>query len=168
MPGFPVHHQLLELAQTHVHRDRAVTISSLCHPFLLLPSIFPSIRGFSNESVLCIRWPKCWSFNILATWYKELTHWKSPWCWERLKAGGEGDDRGWDGWIASLIQWTWTCETAGRQWGTGRPGLLQSMGSQSVRNDWATELNWTEYSTVYMYHFFIHSSVDGHLGCFHS
>ena len=64
MPGFPVHHQLLELAQTHVHRDRAVTISSLCHPFLLLPSIFPSIRGFSNESVLHIRWPKYWSFSV--------------------------------------------------------------------------------------------------------
>ena len=50
-PGFPVHHQLLELAQTHVHRDRAATTSSLCHPFLLLPSIFTSIRVFSNESV---------------------------------------------------------------------------------------------------------------------
>ena len=47
-----------------------------------------------------------WSFNTLATWCKELTHWKRPWYWERLKAG-EGDDRGWDGWMASLTRWTW-------------------------------------------------------------
>ena len=65
--GFPVHHQLLELAQTHVHRVRRVMPSNhliLCHPLLLLPSIFPSIRVFSNESVLCIRWPKYWSFSF--------------------------------------------------------------------------------------------------------
>ena len=51
----------------------------------------------------------CWNWNSdnLATWYKELTHLKRPWCWERLKAGGEGDDRGWDGWMVSLTQWTW-------------------------------------------------------------
>ena len=98
----------------------------LCRPLLFLPSIFPSIRVFSKESVLCIKWPKYWSFsispsnkysglisfrmdckeiqpvhpkgnhwkgwcwnsNILATWCKELTPWKRPWCWERLKAGG--------------------------------------------------------------------------------
>ena len=60
MPGFPVHHQLLELIQTHVHRICDI----LCHPLLLLPSIFPSIRVFSNESVLHIRWPKYWSFSF--------------------------------------------------------------------------------------------------------
>ena len=49
----------------------------------------------------------CWSSNTLATWCQELTHWKRPWCWERLKAGGEGDDRRWDGWMASPTQWTW-------------------------------------------------------------
>ena len=56
------------------------------------------------KSVLSIHWRDwCWSWNsnILATWCKELTYWKRPWCWERLKAGGEGDDRGWDGWMAS-------------------------------------------------------------------
>ena len=155
----------------------------LCHPLLLLPLIFPSIRVFSNESALCIRWPKYWSFsfnitpsnehsalisfrmdwldllevqgtlvlnvsqlsvpklinssypnskeikpvkpkeinseyslkgwcwswssNTLATWCTEPSHWKRSWCWERLRVGGEGGYRGWDGWLASPTQWTW-------------------------------------------------------------
>ena len=62
---------------------------------------------------------------------------KRPWCWERLKAGREGDDRGWDGWMASLTQWTWVWVNFGNWWWTGRPGMLQSMGSHA----WATELN---------------------------
>ena len=64
MPGFPVHHQPPELAQTHVHRVREVIHLIPCRPVLLLPSIFPSIRIFSNESPLCIRWPKYWSFSL--------------------------------------------------------------------------------------------------------
>ena len=103
-------------------------------------------------------------------YYDWVTHWKRPWCWERLKAGGEGDDRGWDGWMASPTQWTWVWVNSGSWWWTGRPGVLQSMGSQRVGHDWVTELNW--YSTmcvfVYVPHlFFIHSSVGEHLGCFH-
>ena len=82
--------------------------------------------------------------NTLATWCKELTHLKRPWCWERLKVGGEGDDRGWDGWMASLTQWTWVGVNSRSWWWTGRPGVLQSVGSQRVGHDWATELNWTE------------------------
>ena len=70
---------------------------------------------------------------------EELTHWKKPWCWERLKAGGEGDDRGWDGWMASLTWRTWIWASSGRWWQTGKPGVLQSMGSQRVRHDWAIE-----------------------------
>ena len=58
---------------------------------------------------------------------------------ERLKAGGEGDDRGWDGWMASSTQWTWVWASSGRWWRTGKPGMLQSMGSQRLRHDWATE-----------------------------
>ena len=73
-----------------------------------------------------------------------VTHWKTPWCWEGLGAGGEGDNRGWDGWMASLTQWTWVWVNSGSWWWTGRPGMLQSMGSQRVRHDWATELNWTD------------------------
>ena len=72
--------------------------------------------------------------------WEELTHWKRPWCWERLKAGGEGDDRGWDSWMASPTQWTWVFVNSGSCWWTGRAGVLQSMGSQRVRPDWATEL----------------------------
>ena len=72
-----------------------------------------------------------------------------PWCWERLKAGGEGDDRGRDGWMASLSWWTWVWVRSGSWWWTGKPGVLQSMGSQRVGHDWATELNWTEINTVW-------------------
>ena len=71
------------------------------------------------------------------TWCEELTHLKRPWCWQRLKAGGEGDDRGWDGWMASPTQRTWVCVNSGSWWWTGRPGVLQSMGSQRFRHDWA-------------------------------
>ena len=73
-----------------------------------------------------------------------LTHLKRLWCWERLKVGGEGDDRGWDGWVASPTQWTWVWVNSGSWWRTGRPGLLQSMASQRVGHDWVTELNWTQ------------------------
>ena len=65
---------------------------------------------------------------------------KRPWCLERLKAGGEGDDSGWDGWMASPTQWTWVWVSFGSWWWTGKPGMLQTMGSQRVRHDWATEL----------------------------
>ena len=82
--------------------------------------------------------------NTLATWCKELTHWQRPWCWERLKVGGKGDDRGWDGWMASPAQWTWVWISSGSWWWTGKPGVLQSMGLQKVRHDWVTELNSAE------------------------
>ena len=75
----------------------------------------------------------------LATWCKELTHWKRLWCWERLKAGREGDDRGWDGWMASPTQWTWIWVNCRSSRWTGMPGVLQSMGSQRVGHDWVTE-----------------------------
>ena len=65
---------------------------------------------------------------------------KGLWCWERLRAGGEGDDRGWDGWMASLTQWTWVWVDSGSWWWTGRPGMLRFMGSQRVGHDWVTEL----------------------------
>ena len=80
----------------------------------------------------------------LQYWCKELTHWKRPWWWERLRAGGEGDDREWDGWMASPTQWTWVLVDSGSWWWTGRPGMLRFMGSQRVGHDWVTELNWTE------------------------
>ena len=65
------------------------------------------------------------------------------WCWEGLGAGGKGDDRGWDCWMASPTRWTWVWVNSGSWWWTGRPGLLRFMVSQGVRHDWVTELNWT-------------------------
>ena len=97
-----------------------------------------------RKSILNIHWKIwCWSWNsnTLATWCEELTHLKRPWCWEWLKVGGEGDKKGWDGWMASLTQWTWVSVNSGSCWWTGRPGMLQSMGSQRAGHDWATELN---------------------------
>ena len=70
---------------------------------------------------------------------KELTPWKRSWCWERLKAGGEGGDRGWDGWMESPTQWTWVWANSRRQWRTGKAGMLQSMGLQGVGHDWVTK-----------------------------
>ena len=86
----------------------------------------------------------CWSWNpnTLATWCEELTHWKRSWCWEGLGAGGEGNDRGWDGWMASLTQWTWMWVNSRSWWWIGRPGMLRFMGSQRVGHDWATDLIW--------------------------
>ena len=176
----------------------------LCCPLLLLPSILPRIRVFSNESALRIRGPSIgvsastlvlpmntqdWSplewtggspcsprdsqessptpqfkepnltpINNLASkdistilttnalqytknkTSNELTHWKRLWCWEGLGAEGEGDDRGWHGWMASLTRWTWVWVNSG-SWGwTGRPGVLWFMGLQRIGHDWATEL----------------------------
>ena len=245
-PGFSVLHYLSELAQTDVHwvSDAVQPSHPLSHPSPLALDL-PSIRVFSSESVLCIRWPKYWTFSssirnpitcslpgssvhgilqarileqvtkpfsrgsswsrdwtfifyisctgrqvlychlgslanlvtssiihlyllfpldckeikpvnpkgnqpwiftgrtdaeaeapTLATWCKEPTHWKSPWCWERLRAGGKVGNRGWDGWMASVTQWTWVWPNSGRWWRKGKPGMLQSMGSQSIRHDW--------------------------------
>ena len=78
----------------------------------------------------------------ITTWSKELTHWKRPWCLERLKPGGEGDNREWDVWMASPTLWTWVWVSSGSWWWTGKPGVLQSMELQRARHDWVTELNW--------------------------
>ena len=95
-------------------------------------------------------WCLSWNSSTLATLCEELTHWKRLWCWEGLRAGGEGDARGWDGWMASLTRWTWVWVSSGSWWWTGRPGVLWFMGLQRVGHDWATELNWTAlYSSIY-------------------
>ena len=123
----------------------------------------PYLHSFINvcltrKSVLNVHWKGwCWSWNSnicirkvkkqkvssetrvgLANWCKELTHWNRPWCWERLKGAGEGDNRGWNGWMASPTQWVWV--NSWSWWWTGRPGVLQSVRSQSrIRLS-----NWTE------------------------
>ena len=81
-----------------------------------------------------VLWPSC----------EELTHWKRLWCWEGLGAGGKGDDRGWDGCMASPTRWTWVWVNSGSLWWTRRPGVLRFMGSQRVGHNWATELNWRQ------------------------
>ena len=96
-----------------------------------------------GNQVLNIHWKDwCWSWNsnTLATWCEELTHWKRPWCWERLKAGREGDDRGWHDWMASSAWWTWIWANSWSWWWTGRPEVLQSMGLQRVGHDWLAKL----------------------------
>ena len=87
------------------------------------------IRRTDAEAETPILWPS-----------EELTHWERPWFWERLKAGGERDDRGWDGGMASPTQWTWVWMDSGSWWCTWKPDMMQSMGLQRVGHDWATEL----------------------------
>ena len=115
----------------------------LTHPCLswVLCKIGIIIGSYSKvtQNVLNIYWKDwCWSSNTVATWCEEQNHWKRPWCWERLKAGGEGGDRGWDGWMASLSQWTWGWANCGRQWRTGRPGVLPSMGLEITERNRTT------------------------------
>ena len=111
----------------------------------------------SNQSILNRRlvlgvhwrdWCWSWNSNTLVTWCGELTHLQRPWCWERLRAGGEGDDRGWDGWMASLTQWTWVWMNSGSWWWTGRPGRAAFMGLQRVGHNCTTELNWTDVTSI--------------------
>ena len=97
-----------------------------------------------SKSVLNIHWKDwccSWNPNTLATWCKVLSHWKRPWCWERLTAGGERDYRGWDCWMASLTWWTRVWVGSGSWWWTGEPSILQSMGLQ--RSDITEWMNWT-------------------------
>ena len=99
------------------------------------------------------KWNQSWIFigrtdaeaeapNTLATWCKEPTHWKRPWCWERSKAGGEGDNRGWGGWMASLMQWTWVWVGSGSWDGQGSLVCCSPLGrKESDKTEW---LNWSD------------------------
>ena len=124
---------------------------------MLSPSIPQRDKGLESywsaeASPLCTPLTPSASFSPKGMWGSvgvawrgwELTHLKRLWCWEGLRAGGEGDDRGWDGWMASLTQWIWVwVDSRSWRW-TGRPGVLWFTHSQRVGHDWATELNWTE------------------------
>ena len=97
-------------------------------------------------NVLGIHWKDwCWSWNsrTLATWWEELTHWKRPWCWEGLGAGGEGDDRGWDGWMASPTRWTWVWVNSGIV--DGQVGLASCDSRGRKELDTTEWLNWTDW-----------------------
>ena len=96
-----------------------------------------------NQSILKEISPGCSLEGLMLK--LELTHWKRPWCWEGLGAGGEGDDRGWDDWLASPTRWTWVWVDSGSWCWTGRPVVLRFMGLQRGGYDWATELNWTDW-----------------------
>ena len=98
----------------------------------------------SNQSILNTQWKDwCWSSSILVTWCEQPTHWKCPWCWERLRAE-EGCIRGRDGWMVSLIQWSWTWTNFRRWWGTGRPDVLQLWGLK----EWDTTM-WLNKSNIH-------------------
>ena len=96
-------------------------------------------------------WCYSWNSSTLATSCKELTHWKRLWWWQGLGAWGEGDDRSWDEWMASLTRWTWVWVNFGSWWWTGRPSVLRFMGLQKVGHNWATKLNWTELKLQHMF-----------------
>ena len=111
---------------------------------------------FWGRSALGFLWREwCWSWNssTLATSCEELTHWKRLWCWEGLGAGGEGDNRGWDGWMSSLTRWSWVWVNSGSWWWTGGLACCDSWGRKE--SDTTERLNWTELNW-------------GHLNLFHS
>ena len=114
---------------------------------------------FWRRSALGFLWREwCWSWNssTLATSCEELTHWKRLWCWEGLGARGRRDDRGWDGCMESPTRWTWVWVNPRRWFWTGGPGILRFKGSQRVRQDWATELNWTYmFRIIATFHFIV-------------
>ena len=141
-----------------VHRLQSLFI-------LWIPPGHQSANQRARIKVLVFHWEGV-DLPISSGYYSKCkpTHWKRPWCWERLKARGEGDDRGEDGWMASPTQWTWVWASSGRWWRMGRPGVLQSMGSQRLRHNWATEqqqmphTSWYNYNSKRHMHPCVHSS----------
>ena len=125
-------------------------LKNWCFWTLVLEKTLQSPLDCMEIKLVNCKWNQSWIFigrmmlklklQSLATWCEELTHWKRHRCWARLRAGGEGDDRGWDGWIASLTQWTWAWASSGSWWWTGKPGVLQSMGHKEL--DTTERLNW--------------------------
>ena len=122
--------------------DVFLELSCFFHDPADVGNLISGSSAFSKSSL------NIWKFMIhvlLKPGLENFEHYfASMWdkCWERLRAGGEGDDRGWDSWMASPTQWTRVWVDSGSWWWTGRPGRLQFMGSQRDRHDWATELNW--------------------------
>ena len=118
-------------------------LKSQDHINIPISLIWNSLWRTSIREYFCVLhwkdWGWSWSSNTLATLCKELIHWKRPWCWKRLKAEGEGDNRGWDGWMASLTQRTWVWANSRRWWRKGKTGVLQSMGSQRQGHDLVTK-----------------------------
>ena len=97
-----------------------------------------TVHTIRNLNIHWKDWCYSWSSTSLVTWCEETTHWKRPWCWERVTAK-EGAGKGWDGWMESLTQCTWIWANSGRQGRTGKPGMLQSMGLQRVKYNLVTK-----------------------------
>ena len=132
-------HTLIKLYYTKALSDQASSLAP--HWILLLrrPRILVSLRGAATAFQKDWGWN--WSSSILATWWEELIHWKNPWCLERLKAEGEEGVKGWGGWMAPPMQWTWTWANSGRWWEIGRPWCAAVHGvtkSQTQLGDWTT------------------------------
>ena len=124
----------------------------------VLPWVYIFIcPGYIPRNIHWKDWCWSWSSNTLATWCKKPIHWKRPWCWERLKTGREGDNRRWDGWMASPTQWTWVWANSGRWWRTGEPGVLGVAKNQIWLNDWATK---TVYTGVELLGHMVHSTFN--------
>ena len=129
------------------------SLKNWCFWTLVLEKTLESALGSKVIKSVNPKWNQSWIFNgrtdwcwnsrsnTLATWWEELTHCKIQWCWERLKAEGQGDDRGWDSCMVLPTQWTWVWASSRSWWWTVKPSVLQSVGSERVRHDWATELN---------------------------
>ena len=153
IPSQPCHLQRIWSQGTCLFPACLILTRALIHP---TGSIQVEEWGlFSKESqIVHLKRNQSWIFigrtdaeaETPMLWPPGAKNWllKRPWCWEWLKVGGEGGNRGWDGWMASLTQWTWVWASSGSWWWTRKPGVLQSTGSQRVGHDWATELNWTE------------------------
>ena len=126
--------------------------------------------GYRMLGAVAQGWSHIWGYWYFfrQSWRKELTPLKRPWCWERLRAGGERDDRGWDGWMASLTQWHGFCVDSGTWWWTGRPGVLQFMGLKRVKHDWATKLNWVKETSEYYQLQVLHLGVQVTMEMFHN
>ena len=140
---------------------RDITFPAKVH---LVKAMVSSVVRYGCES-WTVKKAECWRIDAFELWcwrgllrvpwtarrsnqsiLKEISpdySWKD-WCWEGLGAGGEGDDRGWDGWMALLTRWTWVWVNSRSWWWTGRPGVLRLMRSQRVGHDWATDLIWSD------------------------
>ena len=99
-----------------------------------------NFKGNQSLNIHWKDWCQSWNPNTLATWCEKLTHLKRPWCWERLNAGGEGDDRRWDGWMASLTQWTWVWVNSRSWWWTGSLECYSPLGCRE--SDTTEQLSW--------------------------
>ena len=132
------------LSTGHYISPHFFRFSFICCIILQLSVSCASLVFIPRTSILntlCNDWCWSWSSNTVAIWWEELTHWRRSWCWERLRAGEEGGGRGWDGWMASPIQWTWAWANSGRWWRTGRPGVMQSV--HGVAKSWRRVSDWT-------------------------